>query len=109
VAEIVFIGGSFIDDIGGHNILEPAKMNTAIIVGPHTSNFRDMVNEFSAEKAICIVQDATELQSELLDLFQNSRRRKELINNAKNISKKHGRASITAIKTVYKYLDDRSV
>jgi 3-deoxy-D-manno-octulosonic-acid transferase len=102
--DIVFIGGSLIDNIGGHNILEPAKLSTAIIVGPYTSNFKDTVDEFKQQSAICIVNNQQELEDELLDLLQNSERRKKMMINAKNISEKYSDVSEVAIGTIYKYI-----
>jgi len=37
---IAFIGGSFVD-IGGHNPLEAARLDTAILFGPHMFNFEE--------------------------------------------------------------------
>lgn len=38
LAPIVFVGGSFVD-VGGHNPLEPARLNCALLFGPHMYNF----------------------------------------------------------------------
>lgn len=40
LAPIAFIGGSFVD-VGGHNPLEAAHLNSAILFGPHMFNFED--------------------------------------------------------------------
>ncbi len=104
VAEVAFIGGSLIDNIGGHNILEPAKLNSAIVVGPYTTNFKDMVEEFRQQAAICIANDVKELESELLNLLQNSQYRNQMIINAKNLSEKYSNVSDIAIDAIYKYL-----
>jgi len=56
-AEVAFVGGSLIPH-GGHNLIEPAAAGTPILVGPHTFNFEDIVEEFVAAEA-CI-QVATE-------------------------------------------------
>ena len=45
LASIVFVGGS-IANTGGHNILEPAAAGAAVITGPHTYNFRLVVEKF---------------------------------------------------------------
>ena len=41
-ANIAFVGGSLVPR-GGHNILEPAFFARAILTGPHTENFRDIL------------------------------------------------------------------
>ncbi|KFN42449.1 lipid IV(A) 3-deoxy-D-manno-octulosonic acid transferase [Arenimonas oryziterrae] len=40
-ADIAFVGGS-LDDIGGHNLLEPAALGVPALVGPHTYNFAEI-------------------------------------------------------------------
>jgi 3-deoxy-D-manno-octulosonic-acid transferase len=34
-----FVGGSFVAGVGGHNPLEPARLATPIIAGPHVANW----------------------------------------------------------------------
>jgi len=51
LADVAFVGGSLVPR-GGHNILEPAHFGKAIVVGPHTENFRDVVRRFQDEKAL---------------------------------------------------------
>jgi 3-deoxy-D-manno-octulosonic-acid transferase len=55
LADIAFVGGSLVPR-GGHNILEPAYFGKAIVVGPHTENFRDIVSYFTAEDAVLICE-----------------------------------------------------
>jgi 3-deoxy-D-manno-octulosonic-acid transferase len=45
LAALAFVGGSLVPK-GGHNILEAAQHGVAILVGPHTGNFRDIVELF---------------------------------------------------------------
>ena len=101
--EIVFIGGSLIN-IGGHNILEPAKLGTAIIIGPYFSNFREIVEEFDQKNAICIVKKVEDFEKKLLNLFQDLEYKKELISNAKNISSKHANITQITIESIYKII-----
>ncbi|MBV9927106.1 MAG: 3-deoxy-D-manno-octulosonic acid transferase [Acidobacteria bacterium] len=42
LADVVFVGGS-VAPVGGHNVLEPALDARAVVVGPHTSNFKAIV------------------------------------------------------------------
>ena len=45
LADLAFIGGSLVPR-GGHNVLEAALFGAPILVGPHTENFRDIVEVF---------------------------------------------------------------
>jgi 3-deoxy-D-manno-octulosonic-acid transferase len=50
-ANLAFVGGSLVAR-GGHNILEPAFFSRAILTGPHTENFRDILACFENHKAV---------------------------------------------------------
>ena len=50
-SNIAFVGGSLVER-GGHNILEPAFFARAILTGPHTENFRDILTCFENSKAV---------------------------------------------------------
>jgi len=50
-ANIAFVGGSLVAR-GGHNILEPAFFARAILTGPHTENFRDIMACFESRRAV---------------------------------------------------------
>ena len=52
LADIAFVGGSLIPR-GGHNIIEPAQHGVPILIGPHTENFRDIVELFRSRDAVC--------------------------------------------------------
>lgn len=57
LAPIAFIGGSFVD-IGGHNPLEAARLDTAILFGPYMFNFEEAATPLLDAGAA--VQAATE-------------------------------------------------
>lgn len=60
LAPIVFVGGSLIAH-GGHNPLEPARQNCAILSGRHVHNFADIVKQMQEAQAIRLVADTDEL------------------------------------------------
>jgi 3-deoxy-D-manno-octulosonic-acid transferase len=51
LASAAFVGGSLVPR-GGHNILEPARFGLPIFVGPHTQNFRDIIQIFRVANAV---------------------------------------------------------
>jgi len=51
LADLAFVGGSLVPR-GGHNIIEPARHGVAIVVGPHTENFRDIVTLFQRRDGV---------------------------------------------------------
>jgi 3-deoxy-D-manno-octulosonic-acid transferase len=76
LADLAFVGGSLVPR-GGHNIIEPAQYGAAIIVGPHTENFRDIVGLFQSRGAVK-VSDAENLSQDILALLANSEERDAL-------------------------------
>jgi 3-deoxy-D-manno-octulosonic-acid transferase len=76
LADIAFVGGSLVPR-GGHNIIEPAQYGVAIVVGPYTENFRDIVGLFQSRDAVRVV-NADDLPAEFLRLLQNDSERAAL-------------------------------
>ncbi len=60
LAGVVFVGGSLVPH-GGQNLLEPAQLDCAIVHGPHTENFHEIVAELDAAAASEEVRDARAL------------------------------------------------
>ena len=60
IAPIVLMGGSLIPH-GGQNPIEPAKLSTAIIHGPHVANFADIYAALDKAHGAAIVTDASKL------------------------------------------------
>ncbi len=56
-AQVAFVGGS-LQDIGGHNLLEPAAAGTAVVTGPHLRNFADIAERMQAAGALRVGDDA---------------------------------------------------
>jgi 3-deoxy-D-manno-octulosonic-acid transferase len=76
VADVAFVGGSLVAR-GGHSILEPAQQGVAILVGPHTENFRDIIELFRTQDAVRIVSPA-DLGQAFTDLLGNEVERSSL-------------------------------
>ncbi len=70
LAEVVFVGGSLVP-IGGHNVLEPAMRGKPVLVGPHTSNFREGAELLQRSGGGLVVKDGAELERELARLLED--------------------------------------
>lgn len=66
VAPVAFIGGS-LDDTGGHNPWEPARLDCAILHGPNTRNFAADYAALTEAEAAQEVTGAESLAAALLD------------------------------------------
>lgn len=62
LANIAFVGGS-LSETGGHNPLEPARLGVPIIMGPHTFNFKQIVDALRDAGALVQISNADELLS----------------------------------------------
>jgi 3-deoxy-D-manno-octulosonic-acid transferase len=61
LADVAFVGGSLIPGRGGQNMMEPAAFGAAVLFGPHTSNFRETVEQLVARGGARQVADASDL------------------------------------------------
>ncbi|MGH7783858.1 MAG: 3-deoxy-D-manno-octulosonic acid transferase, partial [Candidatus Binatia bacterium] len=72
LGDIVFVGGSLIPH-GGQSILEPASVGRAIIVGPYTSNFAEVIKAFLEHDAI--IQTSGPLSDAFKELLADTTKR----------------------------------
>jgi 3-deoxy-D-manno-octulosonic-acid transferase len=75
-ADLAFVGGSLVPR-GGHNVLEAAQCGVAILVGPHTENFRDIVRIFQRDDALQVVTPHS-LTPTVLELLRDDAARAQL-------------------------------
>ena len=76
-ADVAFVGGS-LQDVGGHNLLEPAATRTPIVTGPHLHNFADISQRLASAGALRIAQDETGVARELEALLDDAMARKAM-------------------------------
>ncbi|HMK29287.1 MAG TPA: 3-deoxy-D-manno-octulosonic acid transferase [Terriglobales bacterium] len=83
LATLAFVGGSLVPR-GGHNIMEPAQQGVAILVGPHTDNFREVVSQFVRAGAVDVVEPDN-LGKEMLHLLFQEEKRALLAQHAREV------------------------
>jgi len=74
LGDVAFVGGSLVD-IGGHNILEPARAGRAIVFGPYMTNLPALAGEFKAKGAAMEVADGAALSAALANLLSDDDKR----------------------------------
>ena len=80
---IAFVGNSMgTKPGGGHNLLEPAWFNCAILSGDDLHNFSTQAKEMPKEKACAIVKTEAALLKKIKDLLNNPAQREEMAANA---------------------------
>ena len=68
LADIVLMGGTLIPH-GGQNPIEAARLNCAILHGPHIENFQEMFDALTARQAVSAIADAATLAAQINALF----------------------------------------
>jgi len=103
LASVAFVGGSLAAR-GGHNILEPAGFAIPILVGPHTENFREVVQKFEAGGGVMVVRDANELLAATFGLLADAAHRRQLGERAYAILQQNQGASERTLAELEKLL-----
>jgi 3-deoxy-D-manno-octulosonic-acid transferase len=71
LAPASLIAGSLLADLKGHNPIEPAKLGSAIVTGPHVESFQDIFDTLFAVGGATVVRDAAELAAEITRLWRD--------------------------------------
>lgn len=97
LADIAVMGGSFVEGIGGHNPLEPARLGVPVITGPHTFNAEDLYDEMLSWVA-CIRADApADLPRHLKGLITYNIVRRQISDAALDYAARQGAALESAM------------
>lgn len=103
LADIVFSGRSIVH-WGGNTPVEPAGMKCALIVGPHTQNFKELYDDFDKAKAVMRVKTGNDLFKAVSLLFKDKSKRDTLIKNAYNYVKDKQKTASRLAKNLQPFL-----
>lgn len=85
LGDFAFIAGSLLPQIGGHNPIEPAQLECAIITGPHFHNFLDIFTDLKNRNAAIITKDDTDsICDTVLNIFNRTTNIDDMKKNALN-------------------------
>ncbi len=76
-AQVAFVGGS-LQPVGGHNLLEPAAVGTAMVTGPHLHNFVEISKRLREAGALEVRADGEGVGEALALLLQDETRRADM-------------------------------
>ncbi len=103
LAKLAILGGSFVDGIGGHNILEPVMRETPVLFGPYMYDQKGFV-----EKALAMdvgeQVPISEMREKVAFLLKNSKRLLELKKNSLKLQKEAGLPLQKALGLLDQYL-----
>ncbi len=83
-ADLVIMGGSF-NQVGGHNVLEPARLGKAVITGPSDQNIQQDIALLLQHEAIIQVDDLKQLSEKISFLLENPDTLNKLSDNATRV------------------------
>lgn len=85
LADIVCVGGSF-TPVGGHNPIEPALLNCAILFGPLMSNVTEVAHQMIQAQAAQQVMEGQDLITKLRYFLNNKQNRVEFAEKALRVA-----------------------
>jgi 3-deoxy-D-manno-octulosonic-acid transferase len=88
-SDIVFLGGSLTKK-GGHNPIEAALLNCAIITGPYVFNWQNLYKEMMDKNSCLMINEAKELEIKIINLIEN-----------KDLLEKYKKNALTFSNTVF--------
>jgi 3-deoxy-D-manno-octulosonic-acid transferase len=104
LANIAFIGGSMFDH-GGHNPLEAAQLDCAVLTGPDMANFASVAAELQDAQAIVEISDAPTLASTILQLLDDDAAIEALAEAAATVAAKNYAVVDSVMESLAPFLD----
>jgi 3-deoxy-D-manno-octulosonic-acid transferase len=99
IATAAFVGGSLVD-IGGHNPMEPAAFGCPILMGPFSSNVKDIVASLKREGGLLEVQNSDALERTLENILTNDELRKKIGGAARKVFEQNLGATQEALQEI---------
>lgn len=103
LADIAFVGGS-LTNRGGQNMLEPAGYGAAVLFGPNTWNFQEVVESLLSRQAARVVLGSNELTAAVRDLLRNPHEAARLGEAARNFVASQSGATARTMELVQSLL-----
>ena len=85
ISDIVILGGSFTNH-GGHNPIEAAVANCAIITGPHIFNWQNLYEDMIKKNCCLMIKNSKELEHNIINLIEDKSQISKLKQSALSFS-----------------------
>lgn len=103
-SDIAFVGGSLVPR-GGHNLLEPAALGRAVVIGPHYFNFSEISHQFLEAGAAIQIDGSETLADTVTDLLKNPQKRADMGQAGQNLIKQSQGASKRLLNLIKRHID----
>ena len=77
LADVAFVGGSLVD-VGGHNLMEPARWRKPILFGPHMATYAEIAEEMKKNGGGIEVRGREDLIREISDLLTDPKKGRKM-------------------------------
>ena len=104
LSQIAFIGGSMAQH-GGHNPLEAAQLDCAILPGPDMANFATVAQQLDEADARTVIQDAPTLAHAVTGLLDDEQRRRSVSDAAAEVAQSNAAVVDSVIEELKPFLD----
>ena len=101
LAQLVVMGGGFAAGIGGHNPLEPARLDAPVVSGPEVFNFADIYRDLAGRDGVVLAK-AEDLAPAIAELMAHPTRRQAMAKRARAFAEAQG----TAFETGWSLIAD---
>lgn len=109
LSQACFVGGSFNEPGGGHNILEPMVLDVPTVIGPRYFNFQSIVEEFVAEHGILVGENAEQVAQQLLSCLDDLSQSQQLIRQAELVLQRNKGSLQKHIQLIDHYLEQKNL
>jgi len=107
LSDIVYVGRSLSDDGGGgHNPLEAAMLDCAVLAGRNIQNLHDIYNSMLSRNACIIVENAKDLSAELQRFLGDNDTRNDYAARAKDFAEAQSHVIDTVMEHLAPLLND---
>lgn len=83
LAQIAYVGGT-LTNRGGQNMMEPSAYGSAVLFGPNTWNFDEIVSDLKQHRACLVIQDQETLQATVSKILTDKELRHQMGKEAAN-------------------------
>jgi len=100
LAPVSLVAGSLLPHLKGHNPIEPAKLGSAIITGPHVESFQDVFDTLFISDGATKVEGAETLASAVAHLWSDRAARTRQCDAARSIATQGAQAFETTLAQI---------
>lgn len=79
LADGIYLGGANKEGVGGHNPIEPLKLRKPVFMGPHSFNFKDLIEALEQSKTIVIGESGRELAQFWIEQIEKQDKNSDVI------------------------------